>query len=123
MEYAFLSGGERTALALAYRLALTTVINSLISTINTREIVILDEPTDGFSDYQIDKMREVLKEVACKQLIIVSHEPKMEGFVDHVVRVTKVHGASSIVNEERDPPQVLNTVQAGKNQNEVLPFS
>lgn len=126
MDYAFLSGGERTALALAYRLALTTVINSLISTINTREIVILDEPTDGFSDYQIDKMREVLKEVACKQLIIVSHEQKMEGFVDHVVRISKAHGVSSITNEEKTAshlPQVLNTVQAGKNQNEVLPFS
>ncbi|MBM3230275.1 hypothetical protein FJZ22_01295 [Candidatus Pacearchaeota archaeon] len=123
MEYAFLSGGERTALALAYRLALTTVINSLISAINTREIVILDEPTDGFSDYQIDKMREVLKEVACKQLIIVSHEQKMEGFVDHIIRITKEHGASHIVKEEKDLPQVLNTAQTDKNQNEVLPFS
>jgi exonuclease SbcC len=111
MEYGFLSGGERTALALAYRLALTTIINSLISTINTREIVILDEPTDGFSEYQIDKMREVLKEVACKQLILVSHEQKMEGFVDHVIRVTKAQGLSTIHETSSDLPQVLNTVQ------------
>jgi len=31
IDYAYLSGGERTAVALAYRLALNQVINSLMS--------------------------------------------------------------------------------------------
>ncbi|MBI4128105.1 MAG: AAA family ATPase, partial [Parcubacteria group bacterium] len=49
IEYEYLSGGEKTAVALAYRLALNQVINSIISQVKTKEIIILDEPTDGFS--------------------------------------------------------------------------
>ncbi|HPD82157.1 MAG TPA: AAA family ATPase, partial [Candidatus Pacearchaeota archaeon] len=47
IDYAYLSGGERTAVALAYRLALNQVINSFLSKIKTKNLVILDEPTDG----------------------------------------------------------------------------
>lgn len=88
-DYEFLSGGERTAAALAYRLALNQVINSLLSHIKTRDILILDEPTDGFSTEQLDKMRDVLKEINAKQLILVSHEAKIEDFVSNVVRFSK----------------------------------
>jgi len=94
IEYAYLSGGERTAIALAYRLALNQVINSLMSKIKTRDLVILDEPTDGFSDQQLDKMRDVLQELDVKQLIIVSHEQKIEGFVDNVIKFKKENGIS-----------------------------
>ncbi len=94
LDYAYLSGGERTAVALAYRLALNQVINSLMSRIKTRDLVILDEPTDGFSEQQLDKMREVLDQLNVKQLIIVSHEQKIEGFVENVIRFKKVNGVS-----------------------------
>ena len=96
MEYAFLSGGERTAVALAYRLALNQTINSVLSQIKTKDLVILDEPTDGFSEAQIDKIRDVLEELNVKQLIIVSHEPKIEGFVDNVTRVRKTGDVSEV---------------------------
>ena len=96
MDYSFLSGGERTAVALAYRLALNQTINSLVSSIKTRDIVILDEPTEGFSDAQIEKIREVLVELNVKQLVIVSHEQKIEGFVDNVYRLKK-DGDSSYI--------------------------
>ncbi|MBU1102995.1 MAG: AAA family ATPase [Nanoarchaeota archaeon] len=89
MDYSYLSGGERTAVALAYRLALNQTINSLMSKIKTRGLIILDEPTDGFSEAQIDKMREILAELNADQLIIVSHEQKIESFVDNVLRVSK----------------------------------
>jgi len=89
IDYAYLSGGERTAVALAYRLALNQVINSLLSKIKTKDLVILDEPTDGFSEQQLDKMRNVLEELNVSQLIIVSHEQKMEGFVENVIRISK----------------------------------
>ena len=98
IDYAYLSGGERTAIALAYRLALNQVINSMLSKIKTRDLVILDEPTDGFSDQQLDKMREVLDELNVAQLIIVSHEQKIEGFVDNVIRLKKEKGLSGIVD-------------------------
>ena len=94
IDYNYLSGGERTAVALAYRLALNQVINSLLSKIKTRDLVILDEPTDGFSEQQLDKMREVLEELNVGQLIIVSHEQKIEGFVENVIRFKKINGVS-----------------------------
>jgi exonuclease SbcC len=94
IDYNYLSGGERTAVALAYRLALNQVINSVLSKIKTKDLVILDEPTDGFSSSQLDKMREVFEELNVAQLIIVSHEQKIEGFVDNVIRLKKENGVS-----------------------------
>lgn len=91
-----LSGGEKTACALAYRLALNKVINNLISAIKTKDLLILDEPTDGFSDSQLDTMRDVLLQLGVKQLIIVSHERKIEGFVDYVMRIVKNEHVSSV---------------------------
>lgn len=96
IDYAYLSGGERTAIALSYRLALNQVINSLLSNIKTKDLVILDEPTDGFSDQQLDKMREVLQQLNVKQLILVSHEQKIEGFVENLIRFKKTAGVSGI---------------------------
>ncbi len=96
IPYEYLSGGERTAVALAYRLSLNQVINSILSTINTKDIVILDEPTDGFSDQQLDKIREVLMQLNVKQLLLVSHEQKIESFVENVIRFKKENGISKI---------------------------
>ncbi|MFC1768239.1 AAA family ATPase [Nanoarchaeota archaeon] len=91
-----LSGGEKTSVALSYRLALNKVINDLVSTIKTKDIIILDEPTDGFSTEQLDKVREVLNELNMNQIIIVSHESKVESFVDNVLRISKDSIGSSI---------------------------
>jgi DNA repair protein SbcC/Rad50 len=96
IDYAYLSGGERTAIALAYRLALNQVINSFLSKIKTKDLVILDEPTDGFSEQQLDKMRGVLEELNVSQLIIVSHEQKIESFVQNIIRFKKENGKSGI---------------------------
>ncbi len=96
LDYNFLSGGERTAVALAYRLALNQVINSILSKIKTHDLVILDEPTDGFSDSQLDKMRDVLNQLKVRQLILVSHEQKIEGFVDNIIRFKKAEGVTGI---------------------------
>lgn len=96
IEYQYLSGGERTAVALAYRLALNQVINSLLSKIKTHDLVILDEPTDGFSDSQLDRMRDVLDQLKVKQLILVSHEQKIEGFVDNIIRMKKLDGVTEV---------------------------
>ncbi len=92
-----LSGGERTSAALAYRLALNRVINEIIHQIKTKELFILDEPTDGFSSEQLDRVREVLQKLQLQQLIIVSHESKIESFVDSVIRVQKEGNESRIV--------------------------
>ncbi|HTZ42162.1 MAG TPA: AAA family ATPase [Candidatus Omnitrophota bacterium] len=96
IDYAYLSGGERTAIALAYRLSLNQVINSFLSKIKTRDLVILDEPTDGFSEQQLDKMRGVLEQLNVNQLIIVSHEQKIESFVDNIIKLRKEQGISKL---------------------------
>lgn len=89
ISYKYLSGGERTALALAYRLALNQVINSMLTGIKTRELLILDEPTEGFSSKQLEKMRQVLNEIKANQLIIVSHESQIENFVEKIIYLKK----------------------------------
>jgi len=67
-----------------------------MSKIKTRDLVILDEPTDGFSEQQLDKMRDVLQQLNVSQLIIVSHEQKIESFVENVIRFKKDLGVSKI---------------------------
>jgi exonuclease SbcC len=96
IDYEYLSGGERTAVALAYRLSLNQVINSFLSIIKTRDLIILDEPTDGFSEQQLYRIRDVLQQLNVKQLIIVSHEQKIESFVDNVIKFKKENGVSKI---------------------------
>jgi len=78
---------------------LNQVVNSMLSKIKTNEIVILDEPTDGFSEQQLDKMRDVLIQLDVKQLIVVSHEQKIESFVENVIRFKKENGISRILSE------------------------
>ena len=100
LDYSYLSGGERTAIALAYRLSLNQVINSMLSRIKTRGLVILDEPTDGFSEQQLDKMRDVLRQLETEQLIIVSHEQKIESFVENVIKFKKERGISKLASRQ-----------------------
>jgi exonuclease SbcC len=90
-----LSGGERTSVALAYRLALNTMVKRTCEAM-TSSLLILDEPTDGFSREQLDKLREILEELNCEQVIMVSHEKELEGFFDHLYRISKVGGVSEI---------------------------
>jgi len=97
IEFNDLSGGEKTSVALSYKLALNKVINDLISEINTKDFLILDEPTDGFSSEQLDKIKEILDSLKVKQIIIVSHESKIETFVDKVIRIEKNNNLSQIV--------------------------
>ena len=96
IDYDSLSGGERTACALAYRLALNQIINTVADYINTKDLIILDEPTEGFSSEQIEKVRDVLHELKMNQIIIVSHESKVESFVDSIIKIKKEGDISSI---------------------------
>lgn len=95
--YDYLSGGEKTSIALAYRLALNKVINNVSDNIKTKDLLILDEPTDGFSNEQLDKVRDVLQELGLRQTIIVSHEEKIESFVDKTIKVVKENHMSRII--------------------------
>ncbi|MBU0470226.1 MAG: SMC family ATPase [Nanoarchaeota archaeon] len=96
VSFVNLSGGEKTSASLAYRLALNQVVNDVISEINTKGLLILDEPTDGFSTEQLDKVRDVLEKLSLQQTILVSHETKIESFVENIVRIRKDSHRSSI---------------------------
>lgn len=89
-----LSGGEKTAVALSYRLALNKVIYDVSTSIKTKDLLMLDEPTDGFSSEQLDRIRDVLEQLNMRQIIIVSHEPKIESFVNSIIRIGKEEHAS-----------------------------
>lgn len=92
-----LSGGEKTSVALSYRLALNKVVNDIVAGIRTKDIIMLDEPTDGFSTEQLDKIRDVISQLNMKQVILVSHESKIESFVENVIRVEKHEHVSLVV--------------------------
>jgi exonuclease SbcC len=94
-EVLYLSGGERTSVALAYRLALNMLVRRVSASMKSG-LLILDEPTDGFSKEQLFKIRDILKELECPQIVMVSHEKELESFADQVYKVTKVNGASSV---------------------------
>ena len=94
-DFEALSGGERTSMALAYRFALNSVVKE--SVLSRPELVILDEPTDGFSKEQVYKMRGLLEELGSRQVILVSHERELESMADHIFRVEKRNGASVVV--------------------------
>jgi DNA repair protein SbcC/Rad50 len=98
-DYEALSGGERTSMALAYRFALNSVVRERI--LAQPELVILDEPTDGFSKEQIYKMRGLLEELDSRQVILVSHERELESIADHIYRVEKRNGTSTVTPLER----------------------
>jgi len=97
VSFAYLSGGEKTSAALAYRLALNKVINDVVHSIKTKDLLILDEPTDGFSSEQLDKVREVLERLKLQQIILVSHESKIESFVNQTIKIVKENGVSRVV--------------------------
>jgi len=96
-SYQTVSGGEKSALALAYRLALNAIVKNASASMQ-ENLVILDEPTDGFSKEQLGRMREVFRELNAKQVLLVSHERELEAFADKVFFVQKKDGVSSVVS-------------------------
>ncbi len=95
-----LSGGERTSLALAFRLALASIVRSLGAV--RLETLILDEPTDGFSSEQMVRLGELFEELGLPQVILVSHESQLASIADRSLRVVKTNGRSSVAADGAD---------------------
>jgi DNA repair protein SbcC/Rad50 len=105
-----LSGGERTSLALAYRLALARVVRSAGHLrINS---LLLDEPTDGFSPEQVQSMGQLLEELALPQVLLVSHERELESVAQRVVWVEKENGHSVLRGPGTAAPSEEETLEA-----------
>ena len=94
-EIEFLSGGEKTSIALAYRLALNSLMRQETESLESN-LLILDEPTDGFSKAQLSKIRSVLDGLSSEQIILVSHEKELEAYVDNMFHVSKDSGVSRV---------------------------
>jgi len=71
-----LSGGQNIALSLAYRLALNATVRAYSPQLK-KSVLILDEPTTGFSRELVVRLRELLEElgsVKLGQIIVVTHD-------------------------------------------------
>ncbi len=91
-----LSGGEKSSLAVAYRLSLKKIVENNLENTQKLNILILDEPTDGFSNEQVDRLGSILKQSNIKQIILVSHDEKIESISDKILRIEKINHISSI---------------------------
>lgn len=60
------------------------------------KLLVLDEPTDGFSKNQLGKIREVLDELKSEQIIWVSHEKELETYADNIFQISKQEEVSKI---------------------------
>ena len=94
-----LSGGEKSALSLAYRLALNKIINERYQEVKTKDLLILDEPTDGFSQEQINKMQDIFEKLNTAQMIIISHERNLDSFVTDIFNFTKENHITKVRKE------------------------
>ena len=94
-----LSGGEKSGLSLAYRLALNKIINERYQEVKTKDLLILDEPTDGFSQQQINRMQPIFEKLDTAQMIIISHERNLDSFVTDIFHFEKENHVTKIKKE------------------------
>lgn len=96
VEVEQLSGGEKSALALSYRLALKEVIEKHFRDETALDYIILDEPTDGFSRNQIQKFASILQNSDFKQIFLVSHDSNLLSSGEYVYAIEKENHVSTI---------------------------
>ncbi len=101
-EVAFLSGGERTLLAFAYRFALGQLIMQA-RTGHGLQILLLDEPTEslGREDRSVDRLAEAIARLkAIEQIIAVTHNEAFAEKAENVIWLEKEAAASRILAEK-----------------------
>jgi exonuclease SbcC len=97
-EVGYLSGGERTLLAFAYRLGLGQLIMQS-RTGHGLSILLLDEPTEslGREDGSIDRLAEAISRFrAIEQIIAVTHSEAFAEKAEHVITLEKEAGVSKV---------------------------
>lgn len=91
----YLSGGEKTSVALAYRLALNHTVGTETGSLES-SLLILDEPTDGLSKRQLGHVKELLDGLNSEQIILVSHDDEMIAHAEHVFKIEKSSGITAV---------------------------
>ena len=86
------SGGEKIAIALALRLAITQAMSK-----GNIETILLDEPTIHLDITRRQELIQVLRSMSViPQMIIVTHDSELENAADTLIRVEKEDGISSV---------------------------
>jgi exonuclease SbcC len=88
-----LSGGERTILAIAFRIALAkTLLGRLPG------LMILDEPTQNLDVKNKARLFEIVRDIAgiLEQVIVVTHDEEIIEKADNIIRVRNVDGESRV---------------------------
>jgi len=101
-ETIYLSGGERTLLAFAYRFALGQLIMQA-RTGRDLQMLLLDEPTEslGREDRSVDRLAETIARLkAIEQIIAVTHNEAFAEKAEHVIRLEKESDVSRVVTEK-----------------------
>ena len=88
-----LSGGEKTVLSIALRLALAKVLTGRIP-----RFMILDEPTQNLDQETRSVIFDIIKRIAggMDQVIVVTHDEEIIERADHVIRVQNINGVSRV---------------------------
>lgn len=88
------SGAQLTALGLAYRLALNRVVRDLNKELR-ESVLIMDEPTLGFSPERVEKLRELIEDIRSglgkAQVILVTHDERLLEVGDCRIRLSIDH--------------------------------
>ncbi len=96
VKISHLSGGEKTSVALAYKLALSELA-SMASATAPSKLLILDEPTTGLDSEDIKALAEAIKNIThIPQVIVVTHNETLKNFADHILLIEKVNGESRV---------------------------
>ena len=91
-----ISGGEKIAIALSLRLAITQVMSE-----GNIDTILLDEPTIHLDEERRKKLIEVLESMsAIPQMIIVTHDEELVSATDEIIKLKKVDGDSQIVDDD-----------------------
>jgi len=99
-DVSLLSGGERTMLAFAYKIGLGQLIMGARG--RTLDFLILDEPTEslGPEDGSIDRLADAISNLKnIEQIITVTHSEEFAEKAEHIIRVKKETGKSSVIYE------------------------
>ncbi len=93
-EARYLSGGERTAFSLSFRLAIAQMLDIKF------KILILDEPTEGMDDIRISSLKELFIYFISKnpdyQVIIITHEEELSDIANRRIYLERLNNRSIV---------------------------
>ncbi|MBQ2654629.1 MAG: SMC family ATPase [Methanobrevibacter sp.] len=95
VKLGMVSGGEKIAIALSLRLAITQVMSH-----GNIETILLDEPTIHLDSFRRKELINVLRSMSIiPQMIIVTHDSELESAADTLIKIEKEDGISRVVDD------------------------